>query len=202
MAINKVVFGEDILIDLTSDTLTAADVLTGKTFHGKDGVQTTGTCAYDCDTSGGTAGAGEIISGQIAYVNGSEVTGTMVNNGSVTGYITDAETAYSIPSGFHDGGGTVSISDDDRTALGIGDDLELGGNIRQGVTILGVTGTMSTTEGMVSVAAEVDSFVGDTAQTYLPTAFDSTANAISQITVNPIPYTETANSYGTTVTIG
>lgn len=43
MAINKVEFDGNTLIDLTSDTVTASDVLTGKTFHLADGSIGTGT---------------------------------------------------------------------------------------------------------------------------------------------------------------
>ena len=43
MATNKIIYGNDTLIDLTGDTVTASDVASGKTFHGKDGVQTVGT---------------------------------------------------------------------------------------------------------------------------------------------------------------
>ena len=50
MAINKVIFGGDTLIDLTGDTVTEADVLSGKTFHLPSGASGTGTCTYDSDT--------------------------------------------------------------------------------------------------------------------------------------------------------
>ena len=43
MAINKVVYGDQTLIDLTSDTATAEDVVEGKTFHDASGQQRTGT---------------------------------------------------------------------------------------------------------------------------------------------------------------
>ena len=43
MAINKVVYGSETLIDLTEDTATAADVAQGKTFHLASGAQATGT---------------------------------------------------------------------------------------------------------------------------------------------------------------
>ena len=45
MAINKVVYGNDTLIDLTEDTATADDVLNGKTFHLKNGVRATGNAS-------------------------------------------------------------------------------------------------------------------------------------------------------------
>lgn len=43
MAVNKVQFGGNTLIDLTSDTVSAADVVSGKTFHLPNGEQATGT---------------------------------------------------------------------------------------------------------------------------------------------------------------
>ena len=45
MAINKVVYGSNTLIDLTSDTVAKENVLAGKTFHLKDGTPATGTMA-------------------------------------------------------------------------------------------------------------------------------------------------------------
>lgn len=43
MAANKVVYGTLVLMDLTSDTATAADVAKGKTFHDKTGAQVAGS---------------------------------------------------------------------------------------------------------------------------------------------------------------
>lgn len=40
--VNKVVFGNDTLLDLTSDTVTANDVVSGVTFHDKTGAPLTG----------------------------------------------------------------------------------------------------------------------------------------------------------------
>ena len=63
---NKVVIGTTTIIDLTDDTITADTVLTGKTAHGKNGAPITGSCSYDCDTSGGTAKAEDVLSGKVA----------------------------------------------------------------------------------------------------------------------------------------
>lgn len=43
MAYNKIVYGGNTLIDLTGDNVTASDVLSGKTFHGRDGEETVGS---------------------------------------------------------------------------------------------------------------------------------------------------------------
>lgn len=57
MAINKVVYGGDTLIDLTNDTVTEADVMQGVTFHSADGVARVGTASG----GGGVATAWELI---------------------------------------------------------------------------------------------------------------------------------------------
>ena len=54
MAINKVVYGNTTLIDLTDTTATASDVLAGKYFYTNAGVKTegTGTGGVDGDNIG------------------------------------------------------------------------------------------------------------------------------------------------------
>ena len=86
--VNKVIYGGNTLIDLTSDTVTADKILSGFTAHAASGAPITGTCTYDADTSDATATVAEILSGKTAYKNGSKLTGTMPNRGAVTGTIT------------------------------------------------------------------------------------------------------------------
>nr|DAT99160.1 MAG TPA: tail protein [Caudoviricetes sp.] len=191
--ISKVVYGGKTLIDLTADTVIADKMLSGYTAHDKSGATITGTCTFDADTSDATAGVAEILSGKTAYVNGVKLTGTMKNNGAVTGTISKKADSYTIPIGYHDGSGKVSISSTEQAKL-------IATNIRQGVTILGVTGSMSGTEG---AKAESKTATPSTSQqTILP---DSTKgyNYISQVVVEAIPYTESENPQGgLTVTIG
>lgn len=69
MGINKVQYGNTVLIDLTDTTAEAADVLAGKYFYGKDGVKTLGT------------GSGGIDGDNLAYgasLVGSAIVGSAV----------------------------------------------------------------------------------------------------------------------------
>ena len=64
MAVNKVIYGGNILIDLTTDTVTADKLASGITAHDKSGKTITGTNTYDADTQDATAAAAEILSGK------------------------------------------------------------------------------------------------------------------------------------------
>lgn len=108
--INKVIYNGSPLIDLTGDTILASDLLSGKTAHDKSGAPIEGTCTYDSDTTDANAAATEILIGKTAYVNKNKITGSMTNNASVTGTISTVDGEYTIPSGYHDGGGKVSIA--------------------------------------------------------------------------------------------
>lgn len=189
--VNKVVYGGDTLIDLTGDDVAASDVLSGKKFHLPSGAPGTGSCTYDADTSDATATAAEILLGKTAYKNGEKLTGTMPNNGAVTGTITTKAQQYTVPQGYHDGSGKVSIATAEQAKI-------IPSNIRENITILGVTGTMS---GSEDVSAQAKTVTPTTAQQVV--APDSpTYNYLSQVTVLAIPYTETDNAAGgKTVTI-
>ena len=191
MAINKVIYGGNTLIDLTGDTVTADKLLADYTAHGKDGEAITGTCTFDVNSGDATAAVAEILSGKTAYARGTKLTGTMPNKGAVTGTISTKAGEYTIPQGYHDGGGKVQIDTAEQAKI-------VGANIREGVTILGVEGTMSGTEGANPQAKTVTPTTAK--QEILP---DEGYNYLSSVTVNAIPYAESENSAGgTTVTIG
>lgn len=191
MGVSKVVYGTKTIIDLTSDTVSADKLLEGITAHGKDGEPVTGTCTFDADTSDATATASEILATKTAYVNGSKITGSMVNRGKSDGAISDKATPYSIPAGYHDGSGTVSIDATEQGKL-------IPQNIREGITILGVEGEMS---GSEDLKPQQKSVTPSTEQQVITP--DEGYNALSQVTVLAIPYNESDNpAGGKTVTIG
>ena len=182
--INKVIFGGNTLIDLTADTVTAADVQRGVTFHLPSGANGTGTCDYDVDSSDCTAVVAEVLATKTFAKGGSVLTGTMPNRGAVTGTIS-SKTAYTIPQGYHDGSGTVSLDSTSASNL-------IADNIRQGITILGIEGEMTGTE---DVNAQAKTVTPTTSQQVI-TPDSPDYNYLSQVTVNAITYTETANAAG------
>lgn len=190
MAVNKVIIGNEVKLDLTTDTVTADKLLKGATAHDKAGEKVTGTCEYDIDSSAATAAVAEVLSGKTFAARGEMFTGTMPNNGAVSGKISTKAQEYSVPMGFHDGSGKVSISTTEQAKL-------IPSNLKQGVSILGVTGSYS---GEAIKAHSKTVTPALSAQTVLP---DEGYDYLSQVTVNAIPITETENSAGgITLTIG
>ena len=195
--VNKVIFGNDVLIDLTSDTVTASDILSGKTAHDRSGAAIEGSCTYDADTSDANATAAEILAGTeqnpiTAYVNGNKVTGAMPNRGAVTLTIDDKDDEITIASGYHDGSGVAKLDSTEKAKL-------IPSNILQGVTILGVQGSVEPSSD-IHIEASKSVTPGVASQTVLPS---SGYDAMAQVVVAAIPYTETDNQQGgKTVTVG
>ena len=190
--VNKVVLASgQTLIDLTSDTAIASDVQSGKYFHLKSGQRVQGTCTYDADTSDATASASEILATKTAYVSGNKITGSMTNNGGVTGTLSSTA-SYVIPQGYHDGSGTVGLDSTSLTNL-------TASNIREGVTILGIEGTMSGSEDVSAQSKNVTPTFS--AQTIVPDS--PTYNYLTQVNVAAISVVYADNAAGgQTCTIG
>lgn len=179
-----------VLIDLTTDTAVAADVASGKYFHLATGERVPGTNTYDSNTTDANAVASEILSGKTAYVNKNKITGSMPNNGAVSGTISTKAGTYTVPAGYHSGLGTVGISSTEQAKI-------IASNIKAGIEILGVTGSYSG-EAVDVTSVNITPYL--TAQTVLP---PSGYDYISQANVAAIAVSYSDNAAGgRTCTIG
>ena len=189
--VNKVVLSSgETLIDLSGDTADAAHVLKGSTFHDKSGAPKTGTCEFDSDTSEDTVAASEMLVGKTAHARGVKITGTMPNNGAVSGSIATKDEQYTVPQGFHDGSGKVGIASAEKAKL-------IPGNIKSGVEVLGVTGSYSGEKVTAQTKSVTPSFAQQVVQP------DDSYDYLSAVTVAAIPVAYADNAAGgRTVTIG
>lgn len=86
-------------------------------------------------TGDATAASADVLTGKNAFTSTGEISGGMANNGATGGTISTKAGSVSIPAGYTSGG-SVSISTTEQNKI-------IAGNIKSGVTILGVAGIMS-----------------------------------------------------------
>lgn len=87
------------------------------------------------DTAGANVAATDLLTGKTAYGSTGEVSGSMANNGSTGGTISTKTDTVAIPAGYTSGG-SVSISTTEQNKI-------IASNIKSGVTILGVSGSLA-----------------------------------------------------------
>ena len=113
-------------------------VINGVTYSSVPSVQIpksgSGTATF-WDTSEADAVAGNILTGKTAYGASGEISGSMANNGAVSGEISTKAGTVSVPSGFTTGG-TISIK-----ASAVSDLTSA--NLLSGKSVLGVNGGLT-----------------------------------------------------------
>lgn len=87
------------------------------------------------DTAGADFSAADLLTGKTGYGPSGSVSGSMANNGSTSGTISTKAGTVTIPAGYTTGG-TVAISSTEQAKI-------IASNIKSGVTLLGVAGSLS-----------------------------------------------------------
>lgn len=88
------------------------------------------------DTASADVTSGDLLTGKTAFNASGSVSGGMANNGSTGGTISTKAGTVTIPQGYTSGG-TVAISSTEQSKI-------IASNIKSGVTLLGVSGSLST----------------------------------------------------------
>lgn len=87
------------------------------------------------DTADASAASADILTGKTAYGSSGQISGGMANNGATGGTISTKAGSVSIPAGYTSGG-SVAISSTEQAKI-------IASNIKSGVTLLGVAGSLS-----------------------------------------------------------
>ena len=120
------------------------------------------------DLRNDTVSAGKLLKGVTAHdKTGVKITGTMPNNGAVSGSIATKDGQYTVPQGFHNGSGKIGIASAEKAKL-------IPDNIKSGVKVLGVTGSYSG-EGTPQLCGQVENFKVVPGTTALTAALSWTA---------------------------
>lgn len=113
------------------------------------------------DVSSVTAAAGDVLSTKV-FVNssGTVTAGTMANNGAVSKTLdaTSNNQSYSVPAGYHNGSGTVSIVLEEKSATPSGSSQNItptSGKVLSKVTVAAIPGKYADTTGDDAVAANL-----------------------------------------------
>ena len=185
----KVVINGETVIDLTKDDVKPEHVNKGIKFHDKTGAPQTGTNTKTVDASTATAEAAEVLAGR-TFGKGAEMqTGTMPDNSGDDVAVSD-KNGTNIPKGYHDGSGKAKIADAELAKL-------VPANIKEGITILGVTGDFGA-DDISSQSKEITPTFVD--QNVAP---DAGYTFLSSVMVKAIPVTKQLNEAGGyTVTVG
>lgn len=130
-------------------------------YYGLSGVTVAAIPSNYNDTSAVTAAAGDVLANKvIVAADGSTITGTMPANGAVTKTL-DATTnnqSYTVPKGYHNGSGKVSIVLETKTATptkSAQDITPTSGKVLSKVTVAAIPADYITTTDATAAAADI-----------------------------------------------
>ena len=113
------------------------------------------------DVTSVTASAVDILTGKVIVSStGTQITGTMANRGTVTQTLdaTTGKQSYTIPSGYHSGSGTVSITLETKTATPSATSQNItptNGKVLSKVTVNAIPSNWGNTTGDTAVASQL-----------------------------------------------
>lgn len=116
------------------------------------------------DPSDATAAASDILTGKTAYIGGetqgNPTAGTMTNNGAVSATIDvrSGHTSYTVPAGYHNGSGTVSLQTETKSATpteGTQTITPTAGKVLSSVTVNPIPATYGSVSNATATAATI-----------------------------------------------
>ncbi len=128
-------------------------------YYGLSGVTVAAIPANYNDTSAVTAGAADVLANKvIVNADGETVTGTMPSNGAVTKTLDTSTTTYTVPKGYHNGSGKVSISTETKTATPTKSSQTIkpaSGKVLSQVTVAAIPAEYITTSDATAAAGDI-----------------------------------------------
>lgn len=111
------------------------------------------------DTTNVTAGAADVLANKIIVdASGETVAGTMPNNGAVSKTLDTTTTSYTVPKGYHNGSGKVSITTETKTATptkSAQDITPTSGKVLSKVTVAAIPAAYQDVSSVDAAAADV-----------------------------------------------
>ena len=128
-------------------------------FYGLSDVTVAAIPANYQDVSSVTAAKEDVLAGKLIVTpDGTLTTGTMVNNGAVTKSLDTSTTSYTVPKGYHNGSGKVSITTETKTATPTKSTQNItptAGKVLSKVTVNPIPADYITTTDATATAADI-----------------------------------------------